>query len=246
VAPKPANARAAAVAWRVNGTVPLVRVDQGQSNDVWFAGDIVIRMSRRPGGTSLLSEARVVTALPSAVGHPPVLASGIEDAHDWMATARLPGRNLGECWQDLAQPDQERAITDLFQRVMAVHAADLSALPALDPSPFYALDPQRAHRDLQALAEVLDQKALSWLHEFLDAGFDAMTGIPRVLVYTDAGAHNAVWDGHRAIPVDFEFATHRTWRPRSGVSRPQDHHRQSAPAACVPSALRRPTSIGRR
>ena len=185
----------------------VIAVQLGESNDVWFAGPAVLRIAQTPGRSNLIAEARVVNALPAAVGYPVVLGSGVEDDHEWMAIARLAGDNLASCWPRLDAAERERAVVDLCARVDAVGTTPLDALPDLDPSPFYQLDRFQAATDLDQMEPVLGQATTSSLRAILDEGFRAVSDAPRVLAHTDAGPANAVWDGRHAIPVDFEFAT---------------------------------------
>jgi len=57
----------------------VIAVQLGESNDVWFAGPAVLRIAPTPGRSNLIVEARVVNALPAAVGYPVVLGSGVWD-----------------------------------------------------------------------------------------------------------------------------------------------------------------------
>jgi hypothetical protein len=185
----------------------VIPVQLGESNDVWFAGPAALKMAKTPGRSNLLVEARVVAALPATVGYPEVLGSGVEEDHEWMATARLAGDNLGACWPRLDAAERERAVIDLCLRVDAIGSTPLDGLPNLDPSPFYRLDRLQAATDLDQIGAGLDTVTIRALHAILDEGLVAMTGTPYVLAHSDAGPGNAVWDGRQAIPVDFEFAT---------------------------------------
>lgn len=187
--------------------VPVQRIELGESNHVWFVDDVVLRMSARPGGSNLLTEVRVVGALPAGVGYPSVVDCGTQDGHEWMATTRLPGQNLGASWQHLDRHQRSLALRDLCRRVRSIGAANLDDLPPLAPTPIYALRQSQAIDDLNAYADVFDAGTARQLRVILDEGFDAMRLVTTGLVHSDTGPHNAVWDGRSAIPVDFEFAT---------------------------------------
>jgi aminoglycoside phosphotransferase len=199
------QARAAAVLTRLGRPGTPVRVEHGESNHVWFAGDVVIRISAAPGDGHLLGEAALARVLPAAVGYPTVLGCGVEGGHEWMATERIDGDNLGQIWPDLTSAEQARAVEDLYTRLDAVHRTDLDAVDDSHQTPFYALTPARATRQLR-WRDVLDPAPARRLAAILDDGFAAVAAAPRALVHTDAGPGNTVWDGQRAIPVDFEFA----------------------------------------
>lgn len=187
--------------------VALQQIELGASNHVWFVGDVVLRMSARPGRSNLLTEVRLVGALPASVGYPSVVDSGIEDGHEWMATERLPGHNLGASWKRLNSGQRGLALTDLCRRVGAIGGANLADLPPLAPTPIYALRQSQANDDLNTYADVFDPGTARQLRAIVDEGFDAMHLVTMGLVHSDTGPHNAVWDGRSAIPVDFEFAT---------------------------------------
>jgi len=185
--------------------VAVERVEHGESNDVWFAGNIVLRVAAQPGSSDLLSEAGLVARLDPSVGYPTVVGSGIHDGHEWMATTRLPGNNLGAAWPALGFGERAAAIADLWARLTAVHASTIDGLRDHAATPFYQLDHDAAVHELHEL-RVLDPATLHSLEEILHDGFDAIAGQPLALVHTDAGPGNTVWDGRHAVPVDFEFA----------------------------------------
>jgi len=186
--------------------LPLARLEYGESNDVWTAGEIVLRVAKALGSSDLLAEADIADRLDPAVGYPSVLTRGRHDGHEWVAMRRLPGHNLAAQWPTLSFSDRTRAIGDLWTRLTAVHRTDTRGLEHRASTPFYRLDLDAAVRDLRDL-DVLDETTYRALRQLLRDGFDAMAGQPLVLNHTDAGPGNAVWDGERAIPIDFEFAS---------------------------------------
>ena len=121
-------------------------------------------MAKTPGRSNLLVEARAVAALPSVVGYPEVLGSGVEEDHEWMATARLAGDNLGACWPRLDAAERERAIIDLCLRVDAIGSTPLDGLPNLDPSPFYRLDRLQAATLSPTFLPVVGRSMVHRLH----------------------------------------------------------------------------------
>lgn len=182
------------------------RIEHGESNHVWFAGDIVIRMATAPGPGDLLAEAELVTALPWTVGYPALIGTGLQDGHEWMATERIDGQNLGQAWPGLAPEEQMQALDDLYARLEEVHRTDLARVDSRRTTPFYALNAAQAARQLRDVRHIFDPATVRRLESILESAFPAIQAIPRAVVHTDAGPGNAVWDGRRAIPVDFEFA----------------------------------------
>jgi aminoglycoside phosphotransferase (APT) family kinase protein len=92
----------------------------------------------------------------------------------------------------------------------AVHEADVSAARAIGctSTPFYELEEPAARRFLDWLLEngTLGQPLHDRLGGILAQMFEAMRDTAVVLTHSDAGPHNTVWDGTKAIPVDFETA----------------------------------------
>ncbi len=181
------------------------RLELGQSNRTWIGPDYVLRLSAATGGRTLIREAAVVRCLPESVGYPAVFGDGIVAGFDWMVTARLPGDNLGRRWPDLTVAERVAAVTDLWQRLERVHDTDLDRLPRLPWTPLYAFDRDVRSAQLAAAATVLGPATTDLLARLIERGLDRTTAEPRVLVHTDAGPHNTVWDGRRAVPIDFEF-----------------------------------------
>jgi aminoglycoside phosphotransferase len=199
--------RAASILLTEFGRAAAVRrLEHGESNDVWTADDIVLRVAKTPGSSDLLAEADIAAGLEPAVGYPAVLGCGRHDRHEWMAMRRLPGRNLAAVWPTISPDERARAVSDLWTRLSAVHRTDTRCVRPLPLTPFYRLDHDAAVGDLDGL-DVLDDGTHRTLRDVLRVGFDAMAGEPIVLNHTDAGPGNAVWDGKHAIPIDFEFAS---------------------------------------
>ena len=180
------------------------RVQLGQSNEVWIGSDWVLRV----GGAddSLLTEAKVVAQLPAAVGYPRVIGVGRTGGRCWMVAERLAGQNLELVWPHLTAPARVCAIRDLWARVSAVHATDLTRLPTLNATPLYALTPATAQKQIAVASPTIGHRAADRLSVIVAEGFDALDQIDQALVHSDAALGNAVWDGRAAVPVDFEFA----------------------------------------
>lgn len=158
----------------------------------------------------MLRETALAELLPREVGYPEVLASGVEDGHEWMASRRLPGSNLAEAWQSLSEPDQNRAVLGLWDRLEAVHRTDIRAALAIgcDRTPLYELERAGATYQLHAAvaAGVLRIDDEIRLAAILDVAFDAIRLIERCLCHTDAGRQNSLWDRSNTTLLDFECA----------------------------------------
>lgn len=71
---------------------PLTRASS-VTNEVWFAGDLVVRVNRQPN-QRLRREATLGPMLPPAVRYPEVVAYGGQLGADWLILKRRPGTAL--------------------------------------------------------------------------------------------------------------------------------------------------------
>jgi scyllo-inosamine 4-kinase len=186
------------------------RPGESQSNEVWIAGDVVLRLGAEPGRGSLAFEARLANLLPPEVGYPRVLDSGFIEGHEYMVTSRLPGSNLESVWDEIGSAARVRAIEDLWARLEAVHRTPVDQARAIGATftPFYSLDATAAGHQLERL---LAEPALVGfpghrLGEILEGGFVAMNRAGVCLSHTDASPGNVIWSDPYAVLIDFEFA----------------------------------------
>ncbi|MBM7786930.1 phosphotransferase family protein [Tenggerimyces flavus] len=187
-----------------SGVDRAVRVAFAYSNEVWLTDDVVVRIGHFD------REIALAPLIPPGVGYPALVDHGEVDGWSWMASERIPGENLGqEAWPQLSDDLSTRAVLDLWARVRVLHTTELAAArrAGCTTTPFYALDPADAARQLEEVAGVLGGRLTARLRSMLDDLFAAMAGQPLVLAHTDASVSNAVWTpDERAIPVDLEFA----------------------------------------
>lgn len=188
------------------------RSPDGQSNMVWLAPSVVLRMGPKQAGRdgSLLREAALAALLPGEAGYPAVLGSGLLDGWEWVVAERLPGDNLVTAWPSLDDASRCAALADLWARLAAIHRTDIVQARRLGctTTPFYALEPQRAARQLRVCREAgaVDTALAGAIERVLGSMYRALAGVPLALAHTDAGAANTVWDGRHAVPIDYEFA----------------------------------------
>jgi hypothetical protein len=112
-------------------------------------------MAVEPGTDNISREARLASLLPSAVGYPQIIDTGVTDGHEWLLAKELPGRNLGELWPMLDWEARKVALRQLWAKAQAVHSVQISvaAAHARTKSPFYASSPAEAAASLVRLAE---------------------------------------------------------------------------------------------
>jgi scyllo-inosamine 4-kinase len=185
-------------------------VRQSGSNEVWIAGQVVLRLGAAPGPGSLSFEARLASLLPPEVGYPRVLDAGLIEGHEYMVTSRLPGANLEAVWDQIPSAARVRALEDLWVRLEAVHRTPVDRVRAIGATstPFYALDAIAAAHQLERLRS--EAALVSFpgrqLAEIIEVGFDAMQHNEVCLSHTDASPGNVVWSDPHAVLIDFEFA----------------------------------------
>lgn len=100
--------------------INLVRANSA-FNEVWIAGDTVLRMSRQPSSTRLSYEATITKLLPAECLHPPVLGVGRSEYGEWMLTRRAEGVILSSIWHELTPALREDAVRQLARAVRALH-----------------------------------------------------------------------------------------------------------------------------
>lgn len=223
-----------AAGWRLDQLRDLlpVRVPRrpefigGNSNDAWLFDDVVLRVCWRADRGRLIREARLVDALPAAVPHAPVVASGRTGQLSWMLSARMPGRSI----ESLAATLTEFELRDLFAEVAGILAAlhdwvpppgitalvgDRPELDPTDPMAIWAADliPLPASH---ALALVDLAKGLDHVDPTLiDAAADRIRSLGHVdplagrqsIVHSDATVGNfLVHKGQITAMLDFEWA----------------------------------------
>jgi len=211
---------AAAARWRLDrlrDALPMaVPADAafsgGASNDVWITGDVVLRVCWRGDRGRLLRDAAVVSALPAAVPHAPVLDSGRTNDLSWMLAERVSGRPLDVVAAELPRAPAQLQ-TSLHERLamdpgdpLSVWASDLMPLP---------VDRALSMIDLACSIPFVDPALLDATRARLEelAPFDpfADPAESSSVVHTDATPGNIlVHNGKIRALLDFEWVR---WGP---------------------------------
>jgi aminoglycoside phosphotransferase (APT) family kinase protein len=187
---------------------------ESATNEVWAAGDVVVRLNRR-SDPRLRREAIVAAALPPEVRYPEVVASGADAGDDWLVLRRVPGTPLVRCWPSLAPEERREAVRQVVDAVRALHATPApDGLPHMRQPPQLlvpgpdAVDPvceaiERA-ASLPYVDRVAMADAIAWVRLTRQAlePFEATT-----LVHGDLHFQNVLWDGERVTALlDLEYA----------------------------------------
>src|SRR5919199_5674253 len=206
-----AIARAETVLRRFGTGVEAAENPRSASNDVWLTGGLCLRMSRRAGPDSLFDEVRLAAVLPSEVGYPDVIATGVEDGHQWVLSRRLPGLNLWDAWPIMTHDQHLAAVEELWQRHLALQRTDLQLLVGLrlPPPHRYRFDRDAASAQLRRLVDagVLEDGLAPMIWELVEHGLAAVQMVPWRLVHGDPGFTNTQWHAGSVIGLlDLEAA----------------------------------------
>ena len=209
------RARRALAGARLDPELTVVPVES-VTNEVWSAGDVIIRVNRRIH-SRLRREAELAPILPPAVRYPRLLASGEGSGADWVVLEKVPGMPLVRCWPGLTDDERHRAVEELATAVQALHAvrpppdqAEAEDPPQLLQPGALATEPLLIGLERVAAAQMpyVDRGLLvdaasfvRGLRGVLDP-FDA-----RTLIHGDLHFQNVLWDGeHVSALLDLEFA----------------------------------------
>ena len=207
------RARKALVAAGLDADRPLTRLESA-TNEVWAAGDVVVRVNRRTQAR-LRREAALATVLPPEVRYPEVLASGTEAGDDWIVLRRVAGTPLVRCWPVLTREERQRAVTEVATAVRALHATpEPPNLPATDETPqlvvpgAHATEPIVAALERAAKLPHVDARAMATAVEWVRTMRTALDPfVSSTLVHGDLHFQNVLWDGEQVSAVlDLEFA----------------------------------------
>jgi aminoglycoside phosphotransferase (APT) family kinase protein len=209
------RARKALQAAGFDTTVHLERASS-VTNEVWLTDDMVIRVNTQRDHR-LQREMLLTGALPDCIGYPPVIDYGGDLGSDWLIVGRLPGMPLSRAWPTMTVDQRRLAISQLAERLKALHATEAPRVEGLTYQP-QLLD--RASTGDQAVARLREAIRVAGRLHNVDPGvmldvdhlvahsasvlepFDGTT-----LVHGDLTFENMLWDGEQLTALlDFEWA----------------------------------------
>ena len=207
------RARKALTAAGIEADRPLTPLESA-TNEVWGAGDVVVRVNRRTQAR-LRREAALAAVLPPEVRYPEVLASGTEAGDDWILLRRVSGTPLVRCWPRMTGDERRRAVTEVATALRALHATpEPPNLPPTGETPQLlvagprSVDPVVAALERAAKLPHVDAgvmtTAVDWVRTMRTAldPFESAT-----LVHGDLHFQNVLWDGEQVTALlDLEFA----------------------------------------
>ncbi len=185
-------------------------------NEVWFTGDLVLRITPNRTSQRLHHESAVASLLPPSVRYPEIVATGRSEAGEWMLTRRCAGQMLSRAWPTMTRDQRASAVGEVAEAMAAVHA--IVPPPSFRP-PFLDRSLECPHQlpagrilDLIDRArqmptipgDVLDRVAAA-----VTTTMDALDppGTPHGLIHGDLHFGNMLWDGHHiSAMLDFEWS----------------------------------------
>jgi hygromycin-B 7''-O-kinase len=192
---------------------PLERVESAR-NEVWIAGEHVIRIASNLGSHRLAQEAQVISLLPPEVPHPGVTRSGRSPFGEWTVLPRIYADTLAHAWGHLNAAQRYGAVLDIGRALKAIHGVDASMLrPAFLAAGSLECSHQLPQERLLAVIERMradpriDRGMLAEARVMADQADAVMGPMPTTLIHGDFHLENVLFgDGLVQAVVDFEFA----------------------------------------
>ncbi len=219
----------------------------GAANEVWYAGDYVVRISSHPGTRRLEHEATVARLLPPGVRYPGIVSYGRAEFGEWLVMRHIPGTVLARAWAGMREGERRDAVYQLAGALREVHQIKVGANnEALDRPPFLEPDSLECPHQLplSRLLRVIDRArtlpnvdkgVLDQAERLARINAASLNGpAPETLVHGDLHFENVLYDkGEITALLDFEFA-------RAGL--PISTSRSSCASAPILSCTSRSTT----
>src|SRR4051794_1963328 len=205
-------AQALQAAGLASGGIPLERASS-ITNEVWYAGDWVVRVNTRERRGNLRHEAEIASLLPEEVGYPEVVDYGSNDMAEWLIHRRVPGAVLSRVWPGLSEDARRSATHQLAERLRVIHHISGA------PTPPYLFDdnlecphqlpPARTVELLWRSADLpfVDNGVIVEAVEFVEANAPHLLGGGIGLVHGDLHFENVLWhESQISAVLDLEWA----------------------------------------
>jgi aminoglycoside phosphotransferase (APT) family kinase protein len=184
------------------------------TNEVWFAGEYVVRVNRQPN-QRLRREAALGPLLPTEVGYPEVVAYGGQMGADWLVLKRRPGIALSRAWPTMELDQRRHAVSQLASKLRSLHRfeapADLSPIvppQLLGHGGLRTCDPLLSALERLATVPHVDRHDVDDLREIVLRDAPCLEPFAHpTLVHGDLTFENILWDGHDVSALlDFEWS----------------------------------------
>lgn len=189
-------------------------------NEVWYVGDLVMRITGDPDRGRLAYEAHLAAFLPPELQYPEVVTGGRDDVGEWLILKRIPGMALARSWTGMKESARRTAVAQLAAALRALHRTpppqteDGPLLP-----PFWGRDTLDCPHQLPVarLVELceraeqlpnLDRRVLQMAALTAMENADALDPEPATtMIHGDLHFENVLWNtDHVSAVLDFEFA----------------------------------------
>ena len=192
----------------------------GAANEVWYAGDYVVRISSHPGTRRLEHEAAVARLLPPGVRYPGIVSYGRAEFGEWLVMRRQPGTVLARAWATMREGERRDAVYQVAGALREVHQIKVGANnEALDLPPFLEPDSLECPHQLplSRLLRVIERaRTLPYVDKGVLDQAERLARInavslngppPENLVHGDLHFENVLYEnGEITALLDFEFA----------------------------------------
>ncbi|MCU1344778.1 MAG: aminoglycoside phosphotransferase [Acidimicrobiia bacterium] len=192
---------------------PIQRLDSAR-NEVWLAGDVVVRVATSMQSTRLSHEAVILRVMPPEVPHPRLICTGRADFGEWSVMERMPGTTLSRMWPDMPQWQRRHAIHRLGTALQRLHRIDASELrPSFQSADSlecpHQLPVARLNRCIERARALpgMDAGLMRAIEQMASSAPEVLGTEPSTLVHGDFHLENvlAFEGGVRAL-IDFEFS----------------------------------------
>lgn len=213
---------------RVKRALTLAQLDSsanleritGAANEVWYAGDYVVRISSHPGTRRLEHEATVARLLPEGARYPGIVSYGRAEFGEWLVMRHVPGTVLARAWATMREGERRDAVYQVAGALREVHQIKVGAgNEALDRPPFLEPDSLECPHQLPLprLLRVIDRaRTLPYVDKGVLDQAERLARInaaslngpaPEYMVHGDLHFENILYEnGEITALLDFEFA----------------------------------------
>jgi aminoglycoside phosphotransferase (APT) family kinase protein len=184
----------------------------GWTNEVWMAGGLVLRLSKRQDSDRLRREMRLSSFLPLEVGYPAVVDVGVTGGFEWCMLKEITGSNLGDVWPSLDWDERRSIVRQIWQKAEAVHSVAVGAVSDIvGTEPWYnATDRKKTDASLSLFAQrhILSHEQSHVLWKILHDYWKHLPDAPCVLNHGDITTENIIYRSGSVVSLlDFEHAT---------------------------------------
>jgi len=183
----------------------------GWTNSVWINGDAVLRLSNEKDGDRIRREIERAKFLPSLIGYPPNIATGITEGYEWSLSKRIQGQPLSSVWDRLHWAEKATVVKQIFNIMNALHFVEVRQVEhlTLHRAWYSAFDMDESFADIKRYVAqnifTVDQDRV--LRDILEQFYKWKISAAPVLNHGDITTDNLLWhDGTIVSLLDFEHS----------------------------------------